>query len=610
MIILLSIALPSIDLSGYVQSTITSKLIIFAFGCLLILLVYNLNLLFKDQQRAWFSKLDIFLIVLVSYISLNRYVVQNDYGFSIRYMELLGLGLLYMVLRFLSKKNFIWILLAIAISGILQAVYGNLQLLGYYPSNHSGFKLTGSYFNPGPYAGFLTAVFPVALGLYLFKEKIIEKISDGVVKNPNIKNKLLSLIFEYIPLTTVIAIILVLPSTHSRGAWLAVLIGSVLLVEYRYRSIRRLLIKLTKLKKTFLMVSAILVIGTSLFGIYHFKKGSADGRLFIWKVTTEMIKDAPAFGVGFDRFKAHYMDYQANYFVEHGETDEALVADNSYYTFNDWLQYVAENGLIGFLLLALILYKVFFIKSTDQNKYLLFIVKSTMLCIGAFALVSYPMQIVSIKLVLVVMLALLSNLDKEKYVVMPNIQEKQGLLRGFKIAIAVMVVTIIFKIYPKLTALDKGFKTWQVALTTYQYGDYSGAIEAYKEAYPILKKDGDFLMNYGKALAMDKKYEEAIKVLEQAKRHLNTTIIETAFGDAFKGAKDYQKAETAYQNAADMIPIRFYPLYLQAKLYAESGEHEKALVIAKTIINKEIKVPSTAIREIKAEMETIIKKYK
>lgn len=31
-------------------------------------------------------------------------------------------------------------------------------------------KWTGSFFNPGPYAGFLVSVWPATLGMYLFKD--------------------------------------------------------------------------------------------------------------------------------------------------------------------------------------------------------------------------------------------------------------------------------------------------------------------------------------------------------------------------------------------------------------------------------------------------------
>ncbi len=91
------------------------------------------------------SKLDIILLTLLAYITLNRYMIQPNVGFSIRYLELLGLGVIYIVLRNVPSKSYIWFLLAIVISSIIQAIYGNLQLLDFYPSNHSGFKLTGSF---------------------------------------------------------------------------------------------------------------------------------------------------------------------------------------------------------------------------------------------------------------------------------------------------------------------------------------------------------------------------------------------------------------------------------------------------------------------------------
>src|SRR5690606_3295004 len=87
---------------------------------------------------------DILLTVLVLYISINRYVMAEHTGFSMRFYELAGLVVLYIIVRSTSASSSKYILLAIVVSGIVQAVYGNLQLWGYYPSHHSGFKMTGS----------------------------------------------------------------------------------------------------------------------------------------------------------------------------------------------------------------------------------------------------------------------------------------------------------------------------------------------------------------------------------------------------------------------------------------------------------------------------------
>ncbi|WP_187269363.1 O-antigen ligase family protein [Algibacter pacificus] len=500
--------------------------------------------------------------------------------------------------------------MAIVISGIIQAVYGNLQLLGYYPSNHSGFKLTGSYFNPGPYAGFLASVFPIALGLYLFREKVINSLVlfNASTKRDLILNTITKLSFEYVPLLGIISIVLIIPATQSRAAWLAVLIISLLLFELRYQILKTLFKQLTNLKKAILIAGSVLIIGISLFGIYHLKKGSSDGRLFIWKTATEIIKDNPFFGVGFDRFKAYYMNYQAHYFSEHGETPEALVADNSYYAFNEFIQFITEQGVFGFIILILILYFIIRTPARKENQELSVILKISLLSIGVFAFFSYPMEILPIKLIMVVLLAGLALLDQNKIMRFQNIKIAFPLKFVLKTSMVACIIIITVFSFNYVNRLDASFKNWQLAISSYQYGDYESAIQEYEEAYPKLKNNGEFLMNYGKVLSVYKQDKKAIEILEQAKTHLNTTIIETALGDAYKNIEQYKESEIAYKHAANMIPSRFYPFYLLAKLYEESNQKEKAVTMAKTILNKEVKIPSTAIKEIKTEMKHIITK--
>jgi O-antigen polymerase len=351
----LLIILPQMNNQDYILPTITTKFIYFIYGCLILAILYSLAQVFTKTAFFSFSKLDISLLALVFYIAVNHYFVQTQYGFSIRYMELLGLGFLYIVLRSISLKNYYLLLLSIVVSGIIQAVYGNLQLLGYYSSNHSGFKMTGSFFNPGPYTGFLVSVWAVALGMYLFKDSITMQVQSQKKNNYLFLNEVIKYVFEYIPLLGLISIAIVLPALQSRASWIAAIVGSAVLVELRYRFLSNLFNKvIAKLQKTALMLLAIGILSAGLFSIYHYKKASSDGRAFIWKVTTEMIADAPVFGVGFDLFKAHYMEYQAQYFDKNGETPEILVADNTYYAFNEGLQFVAENGLLGLLLLLLV----------------------------------------------------------------------------------------------------------------------------------------------------------------------------------------------------------------------------------------------------------------
>ncbi|AOW10604.1 hypothetical protein EM308_14495 [Flavobacterium gilvum] len=556
-----------------------------------------------------FSKLDVSLFLLVGYIILNRYVIQTYFGFSIRYLELVGLSFLYVILRNISLANSLWLLLTIVISGIFQAVYGNLQLLGYCISNHSGFKMTGSFFNPGPYAGFLVSVWSVALGMYLFKIKIISQLQSQTKNDSFLFNEFIKKAFEYIPLLGLISIAIVLPATQSRAAWIAAIASSVILMELRYRFLSNLFRKATiKFQKTAIVLFSVGILSTGLFSIYHYKKSSSDGRIFIWKVTTEMIADTPVFGVGFDRFKTHYMNYQANYFEKNRETRETMVADNTYYAFNEFLQFIVENGLIGFMFLMVTAFILFKVKAKEDYKYLSLVAKTGLFGIAVFACFSYPMQILPIKLVLVFLVSTLSNIDGDTYQLKYNQSKERSW--AFKTVILVLGAICIYQTNLYASNLNKGFIVWENALNSHQYGDYNEAISAYKSVYTVFNRDGDFLMNYGKTLAIVGEYHKAIEVLKQAKCFLNTSVIETSLGDSYKAIKQYNKAEAAYQNAINMIPSHFYPNYLLAKFYDDSGQEQKAVVLAQKILSKKIKIPSTAIDEIHEEMREILVKNK
>ena len=56
---------------------------------------------------------------------------------------------------------------SLIVAGMVEAVWGLLQVYGYEPSGHSLYALTGSFYNPGPYSGFLAMCVPLALHEWL-----------------------------------------------------------------------------------------------------------------------------------------------------------------------------------------------------------------------------------------------------------------------------------------------------------------------------------------------------------------------------------------------------------------------------------------------------------
>lgn len=77
-------------------------------------------------------------------------------------------------------------------------------------------------------------------------------------------------------------------------------------------------------------------------------------------------------------------------------------------------------------------------------------------------------------------------------------------------------------------------------------------------------------------------------------------------GKNYQALKQYENAEKAFRQAHFMIPHRFYPLYLLAKMYFESGQTEKGKAIALQLLHKKTKIHSTAIDEMKNEIQFLL----
>lgn len=573
-----------------------------------------LNIFLKNRLRGLkLSKIDIILFCLIGYIIFNRYIIQSYYGFSIRFIELLALSVFYILLRSLPKRHFPWLLITIVLAGIVQAIYGMLQLLGYFPSLHLAFKMTGNFTNPGPYAGFLSLTGVCSLSLYLFKEKISK---FALPKNRNIGRKLISRfgggIYNYIPLLGILFIFIILLATPSRAGWIAFFAGGTCLLFYQYKLLLfsevKQFKKLNLYKKVGLPILILVITILGSYEIYNLRKVSADGRLLIWKVGSRLFKENQVFGVGHDRFKAYYLDAQAQYFMEMEGMAEAYLADNTLYAFNFPLQFLVENGIVGFLILIIIIVLCFTVKNTPEIYYLKYLTLSLLLTGFVFGLFSYPSQVLPIKIVLVVGIALLAGMDINKI----KLRFPQSIFSGWKkrviACVLVFFVAIVLKVtYSKVAVIKNGFEQWQQSLIIYNNGHYKESVVEFEKVNQMLYKNGEFLMQYGKALVMAGEYAKGVTILKETKKYFNTTIIEMTLGNAYKYLGKYKKAEKSYHIAESMVPNRFYPMYLLVKLYNETGQKEKAYFKAREILNKKVKIPSLAIREIRLEMRKIVK---
>ncbi len=612
----LIIALPFVVDRRLMFPTQSAKYFLFGFSIILITSIFLIGCMLDNRKFILrISKLDMVLAIFFLLVATRVVLDMDRYGIPQRFMELTGLACLYLALRNMGDRSFRVLSSALLVSGTAQAIYGNLQLYGVFPSQHSMFNITGGFFNPGPYAGFLAVVFPIALVVYLNSAAVSRSKPQGwlgrLITNVNLPG---SMVFKYLSFVALVSILLVLPATRSRAAWLAVIASSLFIFANRYNVVGFIHSKLdTALKRSVTIIASIALVAMVFMGLYVMKKGSADGRLLIWKVTSKMIQQKPVFGFGYDQFKANYLNFQADYFEQSDNKEEAVVADNTTRAFNEYLQLTSELGIAGMMLIIAVVWFCFFgrVKSNKKGqKTMVFALRMSLLAFGVFALFSYPTEILPIKVGVMVCLAGIAAHQQNIDIRIPGFFNSKQAIRPIAILGSIAGLGLVLsQIYP-LRQQYENIGQWKRAFITYQIGAYEASLPEYGKVYDDLKYNGDYLVNYGKALAMAKNHDKAISILSRAERFLPNTIVYTALGDSYKALGQNYNAEQAYLQASQILPDRFYPKYLLAKLYDETKQETKAIEMANELLNKEIKIKSMAVEEIKAEVQTIVDKSK
>ncbi|MFW6275278.1 MAG: hypothetical protein ACOC2M_01435 [bacterium] len=189
-----------------------------------------------------------------------------------------------------------------------------------------------------------------------------------------------------------------------------------------------------------------------------------------------------------------------------------------------------------------------------------------------------------------------------------DVAKKQNpvILIAFKAPVVAVALLLAGYYLLQTPQLKKAYWLWDEANALYRINAYNAAAESFAEAYPVLQHNGLFLQQYAKNQAMQNRHKEALILLQEAGIYYKDEFSFIALGDACKALNQPRQAEIHYQQAANMAPHKFYPLYLLANLYNETGQKEKARAFARQLLDKEVKVASKAIEEIKEEMEEVI----
>lgn len=538
------------------------------------------------------------LIYLASIVSglANSTNLLNDSSFKL----ISSIIVLYFIVKISLLRNgsldgslmrsICWAMLSVA---SVEALIGILQNYSIDLIRSSGyFKVVGTFYNPNQYAAFVSPSVPIGLGLYLSEEKpFLRKMA----------------------LIMTLSIVFILPVTLTRSSWLGVIIGAGALASLKYRNKLTEHFRARRLWLLAISLSLIILSAVVALVLYNFRPSSANARILIWRVSTQMIMDRPLLGVGFGNYGAHYMGYQAKFFASPDHVrDFASVAGNVKYADNDFVQITVELGIIGmavFLALLLLTYASSYkiLQQGGLSKisegHLIGVVGG----LTAFLIISFfsfPLHIAPTAVLFSYSLAIISSLvDSGKYI---GKEKSASLWIGRFVSIG--LVAVMFLVSWHIPERITSYKTWDEAFMVSLEGDYHHAISLYKSVYSALKDDGKFHFMLGGTCVAAGMYREGISELEKSKSNYNDPEIYVALGTAYEKLGDSSNAITNYREASYMMPHWMYPHYLLAKMYYYVRNMAQSKREAETVVNMPVKVESQAVAEMRGEMSDLEKK--
>ena len=475
-------------------------------------------------------------------------------------------GCILSALIFKSKGDFIsldsvisWVLVVL---GGSEAILGLRQLYGFATSGHSMYALTGSFFNPGPYSGYLAMILPVCLYQWLVCGRRGGRVVAGGV---------------------MLLIFCVLPAGMSRSAWLAAGVSCLCVYAWHmdWTDKFRLLWQQQRQRVVMVVVGGFCVLLLAGYLLFVLKPDSARGRLFMWKITCRAIAEKPLTGYGIHNFAAAYGNAQETYFAAGDyEPWEERVAGSPEYAFNEYLQAAVELGIpLAVCLLVVVVLCLY--RGVRKGRYG---ICGAILSLMIFSFSSYPLQLpVFIVTFGGLLVACLSGADRWQWL---GLAVSVGIIGGFRLKNDLQV--------------EQACREWMNARVLYNAGAYQSAEKEYGRLYPLLRDRASFLFEYGHGLHKQQQFSKSNRILKEALQRSCDPMILNVIGKNYQQMGDCLSAEDWFIRSTHRLPGRIYPYYLLAKLYAEPSfrQPDKFEKMKWMVLTKEPKVHSTAIRQI------------
>lgn len=532
--------------------------------------IFAMLMLFRSSRRVQSVRFNWFDVIFTCWILSDLFYFPGQLH-MLAVTGKLALAGLYMILRRITGANdSIPYLLGISLSILSVCLYAYLQYFGFLSSHRQYFTVTGPFANPAMAAGLLTFLWVSVFGFLLF---------GHFGRRGN-----------YLLLAVILLSLPVLAMLNSRASWVALTVGIGYLLSCRYR--RQL--KFGKRNALILAGALVTALVIGLYGLYHIRTASADGRLLIWKISTEMIKDRPFFGHGTDGFKSQYMHYQAAYFAQGGTEQERQLSGNVSLTYSEPLRIWVSYGLLGLLgYLATAYFILFIFHPRDFSGQVL---KASILAFFTLGLFSYPQQNYALLTWGTVAWAYCgSSAQQRLFSIKSGMSARYGLL-SLLLFMPVAVAGLIWQ-HSRYHRLRLVWSTPAVSAIR-PHEDFL------KKHLVYFKADRGFLPLYARYLYLSERYPETISILLTWEQIQPSSDLYMLWGDCLRDMGNLGDAEDKYRYADQMAPSRQAARGRLALLYRQQGCTEEALLLARQILSEPVKVYGFDTYELHQKLRT------
>ncbi|MGB4776268.1 MAG: O-antigen ligase family protein [Daejeonella sp.] len=332
--------------------------------------------------------------------------------------------------------------------------------------------------------------------------------------------------------------------------------------------------------------------------IFYFKTASSQGRLLIYKISGRIFSDHWLHGIGLGKFKTTYLYYQADYFRSGDYTvKELLLADNTYYAFNDYFQFIIETGLIGVVLIIItfLSFTYLIIKANKNSKsFILILACGQLIAILTAALFNYVLCSLSVQLAIIICISIIMFFAlKIKFIY------KCITISFITIMLFILALGIPYRFNPDyFYALQQIPNIKELDRTGFKLE----ARQKLASVAGVLHENSEYLELYSQQQAAEGDLENALNTLKKLIKKSVSNNLYVRLGNIYSRLGKSRNAEQAYLMAVYMVPNRFQSRYILYQFYRETGQYQKAISCAKSILALPVKIPSDEVEQIKSRV--------